>query len=190
MRAETFFPPLRTLGLVATLTALTSGSALAAPFEGKVSVIPAIPFQAAEFELSSADLPIGFVGQAMTMIGQSHWLSVWGDFQHALSESASLGLHAGLNQSWGTLGSYPGGTPVTPRLGPLRQLVGASYHHRFGNASLRVSPTLVLVEMTTVNPLESLVIGPPLLEASYRFTPSFEMGIRTSVTPLRASWVF
>jgi hypothetical protein len=152
--------------------------------------MPALPFQAAEFEWSSPDLPIAFAGQAMTLIGQSHWLSAWGDFRHALSESGSLGIHAGLNQSWVTAGSYPVGTPVTPRLGPLRQLVGVSYHHRFGNASLRVSPTLILVDLTTVNPLESLVIGPPLLEVGYRFTPAFEMGLRTSVTPLRASWVF
>jgi hypothetical protein len=162
----------------------------AMPIVGRISVMPAIPFQAAEFEVSSGGMPIGFAGQAMTMIGESHWLSVWGDYRYMLTGTASIGLHAGLNQSWIKLGSFAPGTPVAPRLGPLRYLVGASFHHRFGNMSLGVNPTLVLVDLTTVNPLESLVIGPPLLEVAYRLTPSFEMGLRTSVTPLRASWVF
>jgi hypothetical protein len=184
-------PPIfRTLGIASTFTLLLGGFADAMPLEGKVTVMPALPFQAAEFELSSSGMPFGFAGQAMTMIGQSHWLSVWGEFRHALSGSASLGLHAGLNQSWVTVGSYPAGTPMTPRLGPLRQFVGASYHHRLGNTSLRVSPTLILVDLRSANLLESLVIGPPLLEVSYRFTPSFELGLRTSVTPLMASWMF
>lgn len=183
-------PFVRSLGLAAALSVFTSGVALAAPIKGTISVMPALPFQAAELKLSSHDIPVGLSGQAMTMFGQSHWLSVWGDLRHALSESASIGLHAGLNQSWVTLGSYPAGTPVTPRLGPLRYLVGTSYHHQFGSASLRVNPTLVFVDFSTLNHLESLVIGPPLLEVGYRFTPSFEMGIRTSVTPLSASWVF
>ena len=183
-------PFLGSLGLAAALSVFTGGYAHAVPIRGTISMMPALPFQAAELKLSSPYLPIGFAGQAMTMFGQSHWLSVWGDLRHALSESASIGFHAGLNQSWVTLGTYALGTPVTPRLGPLRYLVGASYHHQFGRTSLRVNPTLVFVDFSTMNHLESLVIGPPLLEVAYRFTPSFEMGIRTSATPLRASWVF
>ncbi|MNR86893.1 hypothetical protein D3C72_177500 [compost metagenome] len=181
---------LKSTALATALTLLTSGLAHAVPLEGWVSVMPAIPFQAAELKVSSPQLPIGFTGQAMTMMGQGHWLSAWGEYRHLFSDSSSLGLHGGLNQSWIAVGSYAPFAPVTRRVGPLRFLVGASYHHQWGNASLRLSPTLSLVYSGTINPLETLVIGPPLLEVAYRFTSGFEMGIRTSVTPLRASWVF
>lgn len=190
MRPNSTFSLLRAVALAAIVTMLTGGIALAAPLQGRVSLMSAAPFQAAEFELSSAGIPIGFAGQAMTFISQSRWFSMWGDLRHTLSESASIGLHAGLNRSWITLSTYTPETSATPYLGPIRYLVGASYHHRFGSTSLRANPTLVIVDFSTMNHLESIIIGPPLLEIGYRFTPSFGLGIRTSATPLRASWVF
>jgi len=126
----------------------------------------------------------------MTMMGEGHWLSAWGEYRHVLSDSSSFGLHGGLNQSRLVAGSYAPFAPVTRRVGPLRFLVGASYHHLWGKASFRLSPTLSLVYSGIINPLETLVIGPPLLEVGYRFTPSFELSLRTSVTPISASWVF
>lgn len=162
----------------------------AKPMVGKVTVMPAIPFQAAEVKLSLPLLPIEIAGQAMTMTGEGHWLSAWGEYRHAVSDAASLGFHAGLNQSWLAVGSYAPFAPATRRVGMMRFLIGASYHHQWESLSFRLSPTLSLVYSGVVNHLETLVIGPPLLEVAYQFTPSFEMGLRTSVTPIHASWVF
>lgn len=190
MKLRTMSPLLKATPLAAAITFFTSGVTLAGPIEGRVTTMPALPFQAVEFSISSSGSPFGVAGQVMTTVGENNWLSGWGDYRFALTETASIGLHAGLNQSWLKVGSYAPGTPVTPRQGPLRYLVGASYHHRFGKTSLRMNPTLVFLDLATVSPLEGLVIGPPLLEVAYRFTPAFEMGLRISVTPLQATWVF
>lgn len=131
------------------------------PLEGKVS-------------LQSLLLPMGYGGLAAT-------------------PTSSLGVIAGLNQSWTEGRMHDPSLPLIDQ--GVRLVIGASYEHRWDRFRLRATPNLVTtanfsLAAPRVNWMDSFMSGPAWLELGYRFHPSWELSLRSSVIPLALSMLF
>lgn len=145
-------------------------------------------------------LPISVSARTGTMINpfavseplySGHWLTAWGTYHFPLSPSSSLGLVLGASQSW-----FYNIVPIPFRMGYTRPqppvgIVGVSFEHHWEKLWIRVTPTVSFG--TPSDPYDFFhagMLGPALAEVGYRFTPSAELSLRPSITPIAFSKLF
>ena len=136
----------------------------------------------------------------------SAWMSI-----HLLGQSSfDLELLTGADFDWQQGVSLAGGTSgSTLNPGRLGYLVGVAYRLKGDRWWIRLSPSVSIIPRRALpprpdQPLEgeiyqppeliwlsrSIASGPPLLSMGYRPVPGFELGLQTTITPVRAGWMF
>ncbi len=202
MRVRSLMLSLLLLGLPLRAEAL--------PLEAKIGVlgIPALTV-GGEGALSVTGTPLTLAGHASMSFGSAGLTAGWGEYAHALAPGSAIGVLAGVNLDWQPR-RVPAMSDATSPLVPgrLGYLVGAFYLHDWGSWWLRVAPNVSLIPLDPIPPRPDqldqgytyrspeanigrfLLGGPPLVEIGYRLRPGLELGLRSSLTPLRASLTF
>lgn len=115
-------------------------------------------------------------------------------YAQPLSEDFSLGGLAGLNLTWDQKRTPASDATSEGSLsqGPLGYMVGVSVRREWGAVWLQATPNYVFIPgfMSYWTIREAVISGIPWLEIGYRFTPSFDVSLRSSLTPLTASILF
>ncbi|MNR87061.1 hypothetical protein D3C72_179220 [compost metagenome] len=171
--------------------------ALGSPLEGKIGlnsfVLPTAFSGLAEIGLKDHPLGIGVQASYVEPRYSNYYVSAWGSYALAATQTSSFGLVAGVNQSWSKGRMYTPGRPLFDQ--GLRLVLGVSYEHRWERFRLRATPNLVPMPNFSLatpqfNWMDTFMTGPAWLELGYRFHPSWELSLRSTVMPLGLSMLF
>jgi hypothetical protein len=171
--------------------------ALGSPLEGKIGLnsvgLPMAFGGLAEIGLKDHPLGIGVHASYVVPRYPTYYVSAWGSYALAATQTSSFGLVAGVNQSW-TEGRMS--DPSRPLLDQgLRLVLGVSYEHRWDRFRIRMTPNLVPMPNFSLatpqfNWVDTSRTGPAWLELGYRFHPSWELSLRSTMMPLGLSMLF
>jgi hypothetical protein len=147
----------------------------------------------AEIGLKGIPIRVGIQSAYAAPRYATYYLSAWGSYNREIASNSSVGLVAGINQSWtegrmnvpGQLLTYQG----------IRPVLGVSYRHQWNRLWIRTTPNLVANSSTDgnyvqLNWMDTFFTGPAWLELGYRINPNWEISLRSSVMPVSVSLLF
>lgn len=200
------------LGLLAI--AGMAPDAAAGPLEARVGVAGLPPFVGlAETDFKLPFAPLRFGGSAYYVLESNAQATIWGQYEHQLTPTVTIGGLAGVNYDWlrGATAAVVGAVEdKSLHPGRMGYLLGVSYRQDWERMWLRMTPSITLIPQDPlpprpdqpeqgyqyrspeVNLWRSLLMGgPPWLEVGYKVTPNVSVSLQANwLSFLKLSYSF